>query len=60
MNCKLDYPIGTKSEYSDLSMVFLQLIVEEITKKTLADFVKVNVFDKLGLERTMYQPSVEY
>lgn len=39
MNCELMYPVGTKEVYSDLSMVFLQLVVEKITGQTLSEFV---------------------
>lgn len=30
-NAGLDYPVGSKSVYSDVSMVALQLIIEKIT-----------------------------
>lgn len=34
-NCKLDYPVGTKYVYSDLSFILLGEIAERVLKKPL-------------------------
>jgi CubicO group peptidase (beta-lactamase class C family) len=56
-NATLDYPIGTKSVYSDLSMVALQLVIERVTGKSLYAFVEQEVFIPLGMNNTGYIPS---
>lgn len=38
-NCTLDYPVGTRYVYSDVSMTALQLVIERITGQTLAAFL---------------------
>ncbi len=52
----LDYPVGTKTIYSDVSMVALQLVIERITGKSLAVFAQENVFMPLGMTSTFYNP----
>lgn len=36
----LQYPIGTKTIYSDLSMVSLQLVIERITQMSMWTYVE--------------------
>lgn len=56
--CKLDYPIGTKFVYSDLSFLMLGEIVQRITKRTLPDYLK-QIFGEMGMKDTMFNPSPE-
>ena len=43
--------------YSCLNFITLQHIVENITGQRLCDYVQANVFDRLGLEHTCYNPT---
>jgi beta-N-acetylhexosaminidase len=60
LNEKLEYPLGSKTVYSDLNMILLQKIIEKIAGMPLDRFVKERVFSPLNMERTMYNPQVEY
>ena len=42
--------------YSCLNFITLQHIVENITGQRLCDYVQANIFDRLGLKRTCYNP----
>jgi CubicO group peptidase (beta-lactamase class C family) len=55
-NTGLDYPVGTKTIYSDVSMVALQLVIERITGQSMAVFAQENVFIPLGMSSTFYNP----
>ena len=46
--------------YSCLNFITLQHIVENITGQRLCDYVQTNVFDRLGLEHTCYNPYSEH
>lgn len=59
MNIKPEYSVGSKFLYSDLSMITLQKIIEKISGLRLDNFLKVRVFDKLGMTKTMYNPPPE-
>jgi len=60
MNIKLDFPPGTKYQYSDLGMITLQKVIEKITGTTIDKFLKKRVFKPLGMTHTMYNPSPKY
>jgi beta-glucosidase-like glycosyl hydrolase/CubicO group peptidase (beta-lactamase class C family) len=47
---------GQKYLYSDLGMITLQLVIEKITGKPINEFLRENVFEPLGMNRTMYNP----
>ena len=57
MEMELDFKPGTKYQYSDLGMITLQKVVETITNKGIDEFLKGNLFDKLEMENTFYNPS---
>lgn len=42
--------------YSCLNFITLQHIVENVTGQRLCDYVQANIFDRLGLEHTCYNP----
>jgi beta-glucosidase-like glycosyl hydrolase/CubicO group peptidase (beta-lactamase class C family) len=50
------YEPGAKSEYSDLGMVVMGLVIEEITGQSLARYAEEHIFEPLGMERTGYRP----
>jgi len=52
----LEYPTGTKVEYSDLTYRLLGHTFEAITGQNLQQFAKANVWSKLGMTRTTYNP----
>jgi len=52
----LEYPTGTKVEYSDLTYRLLGHTFEAITSQNLQQFAKANVWSKLGMTRTTYNP----
>jgi CubicO group peptidase (beta-lactamase class C family) len=57
--CKLDYPIGTKFVYSDLSFILLGEIVERITKKTLDGYLKELLVYEMSMKNTNFTPLAE-
>ena len=48
----LDFPPGTKYQYSNSGYTLLAVIVERITGQSLGTFVKDNIFIPLGMSRT--------
>ena len=59
MNLKLIYETGSKYVYSDLGMITLQKVIEKISGTTLDKFLKKELFEPLGMNRTMYNPPKE-
>lgn len=57
--CKRDFEPLTNMQYSCLNYITLQRIIEIISKKSIRDFAKENIFDVLGMEHTDYQPKGE-
>ncbi len=52
----LEYPTGSKVEYSDLTYRLLGHVLEAATGQNLQQFAKANVWSKLGMNRTTYNP----
>ena len=52
---KLLYEPGTESRYSDLGMISLALVIEEITDRPFAEWMEDNVFQPLGMTDTGYR-----
>ena len=57
--CKRDFEPLTNMQYSCLNYITLQRIIEIISKKSIRDFAKENIFDVLGMQHTDYQPKGE-
>ncbi|MCB0744050.1 MAG: serine hydrolase [Ignavibacteriae bacterium] len=57
MNLPLNNPPGEKFVYSDLGMITLQKVIEEISGKSLDVFLQEKLFSKLEMNQTMYNPS---
>lgn len=54
--CKPDYPVGTKTQYSNLGFLLLGKIVEKITGKTFEAYTLQNrIF--AGLKDTAFSPN---
>ncbi|MGZ3625840.1 MAG: serine hydrolase domain-containing protein [Ktedonobacteraceae bacterium] len=52
----LEYPTGSKVEYSDLTYRLLGHTLEAATGQNLQQFAKTHVWSKLGMNRTTYNP----
>jgi CubicO group peptidase (beta-lactamase class C family) len=52
-------PIGEKVIYSDLGYITLYKLVEYVTNEHFADYVKREIFDKLEMTDTMFNPTFE-
>ncbi len=48
---------GTRFKYSDINFILLGKIVESVTGKPENEFVKQEIYDKLGMNDTGYLPS---
>lgn len=59
MNTELIFTPGTDYTYSDLGMITMQLIIEKVIGTTIDKFLRENLFDKLEMNRTMYNPPPE-
>nr|HPN38590.1 glycoside hydrolase family 3 N-terminal domain-containing protein [Melioribacteraceae bacterium] len=53
----LSYEVGTKTVYSDLSMIIMQRIIEKVSGESLDKYLKNNLFDVLGMNNTLFNPS---
>jgi CubicO group peptidase (beta-lactamase class C family) len=49
----LYFPVGSKYQYSNTGYALLALIVEKVSGKRFADFLKGNIFDKVGMPTTV-------
>ncbi|MFC7885598.1 serine hydrolase [Streptomyces sp. NPDC057376] len=53
-------PPGTAYLYSDLNMISLQLVLEEVTGRTLDVLLRDEITAPLGLQRTRYNPPASW
>lgn len=60
MNMELDFEPGEKYQYSDLGMIVLQKVIEKITGERIDELLKKNLFEKLEMEHTFYNPSPKF
>jgi len=49
----LYFPSGTKFQYSNTGYAFLALVVEQVSGKRFAEFLKENIFDNAGMNTTV-------
>jgi CubicO group peptidase (beta-lactamase class C family) len=52
---KLNFPTGSKYEYSNTGYFLLSVIIKRVTGKSLADFARERIFLPLGMTHTMYR-----
>jgi CubicO group peptidase (beta-lactamase class C family) len=52
----LQYQPGTKTVYSDLGMIILVKVIENVTGKKLDDFCKEETFEPLQMSNTIFNP----
>eukprot|EP00249_Psilotum_nudum_P001370 c13825_g1_i1 orf=358-1647(+) len=55
-NDKLWYRPGEMTQYSDLSMILLGIVVERISGRSLNVFISEEIFLPLGLQHTCFRP----
>jgi CubicO group peptidase (beta-lactamase class C family) len=51
----LDFPSGTRFEYSNTNFFLASVIVQRVTGMSLADFARTRLFLPLGMTHTMYR-----
>ena len=56
----LNFPPGTKYEYSNSGYVLLSMIVEKISNQTFAEFMKKNIFAKIRMNKTLVCTPTNY
>lgn len=56
----LDYSTGSKTVYSDLNAIILGEIVKKVSGKNLQDYCRDNIFEPLGMNHTMFNPTGEF
>lgn len=52
----LEYPPGSRSTYSDLGVILLGAILEQISGQPLETFTRERVFEPLGMRDTLFNP----
>ncbi len=57
--CHRDFMPKTAFQYSCLNYITLQRIIETISKESLRDFAKQNIYDVLGMRHTDFVPAGE-
>lgn len=57
LDLPLDYPTGTKSVYSDFSMITLALAMERVSGQPVDQFLQQRVFGPMGMRDTHYNPN---
>jgi CubicO group peptidase (beta-lactamase class C family) len=55
---RLEYPTGSKTVYSDLNMILLAKIVEELSGRAFTEFLRQRVFEPLEMKDTGYSPGL--
>ena len=55
----LKYEPGTQSEYSDLGIITLYLMIEEITGEPFEDWTEQHIFEPLRMDDTGFRPALE-
>ncbi len=51
----LEFPSGTRYEYSNTNYFLLSVIVKRVTGQSLSDYVRRNIFQPLGMTHTLYR-----
>lgn len=59
-NMSLSYQIGSKMIYSDISMVFMQMIIENIVGMDLNEFTHKYVFGPMNMTLSLFKPDSSY
>jgi serine-type D-Ala-D-Ala carboxypeptidase len=52
----LEAPPGTRTEYSDVGFIILGDVIEKLTGESLDRFCQREIFDRLGLRNTCFNP----
>jgi beta-N-acetylhexosaminidase len=54
---ELDYEPGSATVYSDIGLMTLAFVVEEISGRPFENFLKQNIWNKLGMNDTSFNPA---
>ncbi len=54
-NLPLEFPPGTKFEYSNSSYILLGFIIEKVTQKPYGEIIKNQILDPLGMESSGFE-----
>jgi len=55
-NSEIEFKPGTKTVYSDLGMIVLGKVIEEVSNKSLDEFCKEKIFNPLKMNDTFFNP----
>jgi CubicO group peptidase (beta-lactamase class C family) len=55
-NSEIEFKPGTKTLYSDLGMIVLGKVIENVIGRTLDKFCTEEIFDPLGMKSTFFNP----
>ena len=58
LNLDLDFSPGEKMQYSDLGIILLMDIIEEVSGSTLDRLCERWIFNRIGMENTFYNPDL--
>ena len=56
-NLELDYDPGTRTVYSDIGLMTLGFIIEQLSGQGLDEFLEARVWDRLGMRDTGFRPA---
>jgi len=58
LNLNLDFSPGEKMQYSDLGIILLMDIIEEVSESTLDQLCERWIFNRIGMDNTSYNPDL--
>ena len=58
-NQRLDFAPGTRWNYSNTGYILLGMLIEKISGHSYAEFLKSNIFEPLGMQRSGYDRATE-
>lgn len=56
---ELEFPAGSKFQYNSSAYVLLAMVIERVTGEPFPGWMDENVFDPIGMDRTVVEPDVE-
>ena len=55
----LEFPAGSQWQYNSSAYVLLAMVIERVTGEPFPQWMDENVFDPIGMDRTVVEPDVE-
>lgn len=56
---ELEFPAGSRWQYNSSAYVLLAMVIERVTGEPFPQWMDENVFDPIGMDRTVVEPDVE-